>query len=136
MLLSLIKELPADQRRVLSGKLRAVLADSSIDQDRKAEVASSLIKQLRAEARSASEETSNAMEMLEEQTHTEEEMPESAGIDDDAQGGAPLLDSTEGQPDRVGSGISEVDIDDGTQNMEVRAWCRDHRARAFTRIFK
>ena len=61
------------------------------------------------------------MEMLEEQTHTEEEMPESAGIDDDAQGGAPLLDSTEGQPDRVGSGISEVDIDDGAQNMEVLA---------------
>ena len=112
MLLSLIKELPADQRRVLSGKLQAVLADSSIDQDRKAEVASSLIKQLRAEVRSASEETSDAMEMLEEQTHTEEEMPESAGIDGDAQGGAPLLDSTEGQPDRVGSGISEVDMDD------------------------
>ena len=67
MLLSLIKKLTADQRRVLSGKLRAVLADSSIDQDRKAEVASILIKRLRAEARSASEETSDAMEMLEEQ---------------------------------------------------------------------
>ena len=58
MLLSLVKKLTADQRRVLSGKLRAVLADSSIDQDRKAEVSSILIKRLRAEARSASEETS------------------------------------------------------------------------------
>ena len=57
MLLSLVKKLTADQRRVLSGKLRAVLADSSIDQDCKAEVASTLIKRLRAEARSASEET-------------------------------------------------------------------------------
>ena len=48
MLLSLIKRLPVDQRKALSAKLRAVLADSSIDQDRKAEVASGLIKQLRA----------------------------------------------------------------------------------------
>ena len=58
MLLPLVKKLTAGQRRVLSGKLRAVLADSSIDQDCKAEVASTLIKRLRAEARSASEETS------------------------------------------------------------------------------
>ena len=57
MLLPLVKKLTAGQRRVLSGKLRAVLADSSIDQDCKAEVASTLIKRLRAEARSASEET-------------------------------------------------------------------------------
>ena len=58
MLLPLVKKFTAGQRRVLSGKLRAVLADSSIDQDCKAEVASTLIKRLRAEARSASEETS------------------------------------------------------------------------------
>ena len=57
MLLSLVKKLTAGLRRVLSGKLRAVLADSSIDQDCKAEVASTLIKRLRAEVRSASEET-------------------------------------------------------------------------------
>ena len=42
--------------------------------------------------------------------HPEEEMPESAGIVDDAQGGG-LLDSTENQPGRVGSGVSEVDIE-------------------------
>ena len=39
MLLSLIKKLPADQRRMLSGKLRAMEADTTIDQGRKAEIA-------------------------------------------------------------------------------------------------
>ena len=51
-----LTRLPARQRRVLSAKLREVLQDTSIDQGRKAEIASGFIKELRAEAR-ASEET-------------------------------------------------------------------------------
>ena len=43
VLLSLTK-LPVDQRRVLSGKLREILNDTSIDRDERARVASALIR--------------------------------------------------------------------------------------------
>ena len=61
MLLSLIKKLPADQRRMLSGKLRATEADTTIDQGRKAEIASGII--------------AKAAESLEQQISQEEDMP-------------------------------------------------------------
>ena len=61
MVLSLIKKLPADQRRMLSGKLRATEADTTIDQGRKAEIASGII--------------AKAAESLEQQISQEEDMP-------------------------------------------------------------
>ena len=131
MLLSLIKKLTADQRRILAGELRAVEADMTIDQNRKAELAISFINKLRGDEARASEETSDSeslgeqRSMLEEQTQPDEEMPESAGIDDDAQGGA-LLDLAEEQPDRLNLSVGEVvssgvDIDNGKQDMGVLA---------------
>ena len=54
MLLSLIKKLTADQRRVLAMELRAMEADMTIDQGRKAEIAISFINKLRAKARALS----------------------------------------------------------------------------------
>ena len=53
MLLPLIKKLTADQRRVLAMELRAMEADMTIDQGRKAEIAISFINKLRAEARAS-----------------------------------------------------------------------------------
>ena len=67
ILLSLIKKLPADQRRMLSGKLRAMEADTTIDQGRKAEIAGAFISKLRAEARASDEASyTKAAEPLEE----------------------------------------------------------------------
>ena len=85
MLLSLIKKLTADQRRILAGELRAVEADVTIDQNRKAELAISFINKLRGDEARASEETSlgEQRSMLEEQTQPDEEMLESSGVDID-----------------------------------------------------
>ena len=99
----LIKRLTVDQRNALSVQLRVLEQDTSISQGRKAEIARGIIAK-------AAEPQEEQRGILEEQTHPEEEMPESAGIVDDAQGGG-LLDSTENQPGRVGSGVSEVDIE-------------------------
>ena len=79
MLLSLIKKLPADQRRMLSGKLRAMEADTTIDQGRKAEIAGAFISKLRAEARASDEASyTKAAEPL------EEEMPENTDVGEEA----------------------------------------------------
>ena len=79
MLLSLIKKLPADQRRMLSGKLRAMEADTTIDQGRKAEIAGAFISKLRAEARALDEAScTKAAEPL------EEEMPENTDVGEEA----------------------------------------------------
>ena len=108
----LIKRLTVDQRNALSVQLRVLEQDTSIGQGRKAEIARGIIAK-------AAEPQEEQRGILEEQTHPEEEMPESAGIVDDAQGGG-LLDSTENQPGRVGSGVSEVDR--WTLITESRTW--------------
>ena len=48
-------QLPARQRRALAAQLRELQQNTSIGQDRKAEIASGIIKELRTEARATEE---------------------------------------------------------------------------------
>ena len=92
VLLSLTK-LPAGQRRVLSGKLREILKDTSIDRDERARVVSTLIRRWSHEDQSEVQVTDIEEELL----------------------------GCEGSSVSEVGVINEVDIDDGTQNMEVLA---------------
>ena len=92
VLLSLTK-LPAGQRRVLSGKLREILKDTSIDRDERARVVSILIRRWSHEDQSEVQVTDIEEELL----------------------------GCEGSSVSEVGVINEVDIDDGTQNMEVLA---------------
>ena len=92
VLLSLTK-LPAGQRWVLSGKLREILKDTSIDRDERARVVSTLIRRWSHEDQSEVQVTDIEEELL----------------------------GCEGSSVSEVGVINEVDIDDGTQNMEVLA---------------
>ena len=131
VLLSLTK-LPVDQRRVLSGKLREILNDTSIDRDERARVASALIR------RWFHEDQSDAEGGHEEEPRTAQEK-EIKGIREEVQ-----VTDIEELLDCEGSGVSEVvssglsegvdsdeDIGDGTQNMEVLAPLEEQQEQEF-----
>ena len=134
VLLSLTK-LPVDQRRVLSGKLREILNDTSIDRDERARVASALIR------RWFHEDQSDAEGGHEEEPRTAQEK-EIKGIREEVQVTdiEELLDCEgSGVSEVVSSGLSEgvdseVDIGDGTQNMEVLAPLEEQQEQEFDEV--